>query len=298
MNQILEEISNIGVVPVVAIDHKDDAAPLADALTKGGLPCAEVTFRTPAAEESIRIMAEQFPDMLLGAGTVLTTEQADRAIVAGAKFIVSPGFNPKVVSHCIEKNIPITPGISSPSDMEQAIEMGLDAVKFFPAVPSGGLSMIKALAAPYHTMRFMPTGGVTPQNLTEFLDYPKILACGGTWMVKPELLATGNFEEITRLTRQTVRTMLDLKIDELTLPFPHTGNNLSDALHGLINLLSGSTKKLTISCRYLKRTIYHLEKNGATFRYDNAKYDSAGNMDAIDFSDAPEEFSIRLIEKH
>ncbi len=158
MNQILEEISNIGVVPVVAIDHKDDAAPLADALTKGGLPCAEVTFRTPAAEESIRIMANQFPDMLLGAGTVLTTEQADRAIAAGAKFIVSPGFNPKVVSHCIEKNIPITPGISSPSDMEQAIEMGLDAVKFFPAVPSGGLSMIKALAAPYHTMRFMPTG--------------------------------------------------------------------------------------------------------------------------------------------
>lgn len=244
MNQILEEISNIGVVPVVAIDHKDDAAPLADALTKGGLPCAEVTFRTPAAEESIRIMADQFPDMLLGAGTVLTTEQADRAIAAGAKFIVSPGFNPKVVSHCIEKNIPITPGISSPSDMEQAIEMGLDAVKFFPAVPSGGLSMIKALAAPYHTMRFMPTGGVTPQNLTEFLDYPKILACGGTWMVKPELLATGNFEEITRLTRQTVRTMLDLKIDELTLPFPHTGNNLSDALHGLINLSSGSTKEL------------------------------------------------------
>lgn len=152
MNQILEEISNIGVVPVVAIDHKDDAAPLADALTKGGLPCAEVTFRTPAAEESIRIMAEQFPDMLLGAGTVLTTEQADRAIAAGAKFIVSPGFNPKVVSHCIEKNIPITPGISSPSDMEQAIEMGLDAVKFFPAVPSGGLSMIKALGSslPYH----------------------------------------------------------------------------------------------------------------------------------------------------
>jgi len=175
--------------------------------------------------------------------------------------------------------------------------MGLDAVKFFPAVPSGGLSMIKALAAPYHTMRFMPTGGVTPQNLTEFLDYPKILACGGTWMVKPELLATGNFEEITRLTRQTVRTMLDLKIDELTLPFPHTGNNLSDALHGLINLSSGSTKELTISCRYLKRTIYHLEKNGATFRYDNAKYDSAGNMDAIDFSDAPEDFSIHLLEK-
>lgn len=129
MNQILEEISNIGVVPVVAIDHKYDAAPLADALTKGGLPCAEVTFRTPAAEESIRIMADQFPDMLLGAGTVLTTEQADRAIAAGAKFIVSPGFNPKVVSHCIEKNIPITPGISSPSDMEQAIEMGLDARK-------------------------------------------------------------------------------------------------------------------------------------------------------------------------
>ena len=202
MNQILEEISNIGVVPVVAIDHKYDAAPLADALTKGGLPCAEVTFRTPAAEESIRIMADQFPDMLLGAGTVLTTEQADRAIAAGAKFIVSPGFNPKVVSHCIEKNIPITPGISNPSDMEQAIEMGLDAVKFFPAVPSGGLSMIKALAAPYHTMRFMPTGGIGTQNLKDYLGFDKIICCGGSWMVKADLIKNGEFEKICNLTKE------------------------------------------------------------------------------------------------
>ena len=202
MNQILEEISNIGVVPVVAIDHKYDAAPLADALTKGGLPCAEVTFRTPAAEEAIRIMADQFPDMLLGAGTVLTTEQADRAIAAGAKFIVSPGFNPKVVSHCIEKNIPITPGISSPSDMEQAIEMGLDAVKFFPAVPSGGLSMIKALAAPYHTMRFMPTGGIGTQNLKDYLGFDKIICCGGSWMVKADLIKNGEFEKICNLTKE------------------------------------------------------------------------------------------------
>ena len=220
------------------------------------------------------------------------------AVKARAKFIVSPGFDPEIVNYCLEKEIPIFPGCVTPSEVAQAVKRGLKVVKFFPAEPAGGVAMIKAMAAPYNQLRFMPTGGVTPQNLTEFLDYPKILACGGTWMVKPELLATGNFEEITRLTRQTVRTMLDLKIDELTLPFPHTGNNLSDALHGLINLSSGSTKELTISCRYLKRTIYHLEKNGATFRYDNAKYDSAGNMDAIDFSDAPEEFSIRLIEKH
>ena len=143
MNKVLEEFSKIGIIPVIALDHVEDAAPLAKALCDGGLPCAEVTFRTAAAEESIRIMSEQFPEMLVGAGTVLTTEQVDRAVNAGAKFIVSPGLNPKVVKYCVDKGIPVTPGCSNPSDVEVAIELGLEVVKFFPAEPAGGLKMIK-----------------------------------------------------------------------------------------------------------------------------------------------------------
>ena len=159
MNEVLEKIQKIGIVPVVVLDDAKDAAPLAKALCEGGLPCAEVTFRTAAAEESIRIMAKEFPDMLVGAGTVLTTEQVDRAVNAGAKFIVSPGLNPTVVKYCVDKGIPVTPGTSNPSDVEMAISLGLDVVKFFPAEQAGGINMIKAMAAPYTQMKFMPTGG-------------------------------------------------------------------------------------------------------------------------------------------
>ena len=180
MNKVLEEISKIGIVPVIALDRAEDAEPLAKALCDGGLPCAEVTFRTAAAEESIRIMSDRFPDMLVGAGTVLTTEQVDRAVNAGAKFIVSPGLNPKVVKYCVDKNIPITPGTSNPSDVEAAIELGLDVVKFFPAEAAGGLNMIKSMAAPYTNMKFMPTGGINAKNLTSYLDFNRIIACGGS----------------------------------------------------------------------------------------------------------------------
>ena len=165
MNEVLEKIQKIGIVPVVVLNDAKDAAPLAKALCDGGLPCAEVTFRTEAAEESIRIMAEQFPQMLVGAGTVLTTEQVDRAVAAGAKFIVSPGLNPKVVKYCIEKGVPVTPGTANPSDVEQAIELGLEVVKFFPAEAAGGLNMIKSMAAPYTNMKFMPTGGINAKNI-------------------------------------------------------------------------------------------------------------------------------------
>ena len=160
MDQVLEEFSKIGIIPVIALEDAADAEPLAKALIDGGLPCAEVTFRTDAAEESIRIMAETYPQMLVGAGTVLTIEQVDRAVNAGAKFIVSPGINPKVVSYCVEKNIPVMPGCANPSDIEQAMELGLDVVKFFPAEANGGLPAIKAMSAPYHKMSFMPTGGI------------------------------------------------------------------------------------------------------------------------------------------
>ena len=188
MNEVLEKIQKIGIVPVVVLNDAKDAAPLAKALCDGGLPCAEVTFRTEAAEESIRIMAEQFPQMLVGAGTVLTTEQVDRAVAAGAKFIVSPGFNPEIVNYCLEKEIPIFPGCVTPSEVEQAVKRGLKVVKFFPAEPAGGVSMIKAMAAPYHQLRFMPTGGIGTQNLKDYLGFDKIICCGGSWMVKADLI--------------------------------------------------------------------------------------------------------------
>ena len=171
MNRILEKIQKIGIVPVVVLDDPKDAAPLAEALCKGGLPCAEITFRTAAAEESIRIMTERFPDMLVGAGTVLTIEQADRARAAGARFIVSPGLNPAVVRHCMEIGIPVIPGTATPSDVEAAMGLGLDVVKFFPAEQAGGIAMIKAMSAPYTQMKFMPTGGVNAQNLNTYLAF-------------------------------------------------------------------------------------------------------------------------------
>ena len=204
MNEVLEKIQEIGIVPVVVLDDAKDAAPLAKALCEGGLPCAEVTFRTAAAEESIRIMSEQFPEMLVGAGTVLTTEQVDRAVAAGAKFIVSPGMNPRIVKYCVEKGILITPGCANPSDIEQALENGLDVVKFFPAEPAGGLKMIKAMSAPYVGVKFMQTGGINQNNVRDYLAYDRILACGGSWMVKGDMVAAGEFDKIKELAKEAV----------------------------------------------------------------------------------------------
>ena len=207
MHEVLERIKEMGIVPVVVIDDVKNAIPLAKALCEGGLPCAEVTFRTDAAEEAIRIMAEQFPDMLIGAGTVLTIDQVDRAVAAGAKFIVSPGLNPNIVKYCVDKGILITPGCMSPSDIEIALENGLEVVKFFPAEPAGGLKMIKAIAAPYVNMKFMPTGGINIKNVKEYLLYDRIGACGGSWMVKDSLMKSGEFDKITELVKEAVQVV-------------------------------------------------------------------------------------------
>jgi len=211
MNAILEQIRKIGIVPVVVLDDAKDAKALGQALVEGGLPCAEVTFRTAAAEESIRIMVREFPDMLVGAGTVLSIEQAQRAIAAGAKFIVSPGFNPKVVDYCTEHGVLITPGIQTPTEIEMALEHGLDVVKFFPAEPAGGLKMIKAVAAPYVNVCFMPTGGINAQNVREYLAYDRIVACGGSWMVKKDLIAAGKFEEVTAMVAEAAQIVKEVR---------------------------------------------------------------------------------------
>ncbi|HAZ90945.1 MAG TPA: 2-dehydro-3-deoxyphosphogluconate aldolase [Eubacterium sp.] len=207
MSSMAEKFEQLGVIPVVVLNDAKDALPLAKALYEGGLPCAEVTFRTAAAEESIRIMHEAYPDMVLAAGTVLTTEQVDRAVAAGASLIVSPGFDAEIVDYCISKGIEVVPGIVTPSELAQAVKRGLKRVKFFPAEAAGGLNMIKAMCAAYTTVRVMPTGGINAKNIGEYLACDKIFCCGGSWMVKGDLIKAGEFDKIKELTAEAVEVV-------------------------------------------------------------------------------------------
>ena len=200
---ILKQLETYRLIPVIAIDKADDAGPLAEALVAGGLPVAEVTFRTAAAEASIKTMSKR-GDLVLGAGTVLNVDTVKKAVDAGATYIVSPGFNPKVVSYCVQNKIPITPGVATPTEIEFALDHGLSVVKFFPAEAIGGLKTLKAVAAPYSMMRFVPTGGITDKNVGEYLAFKPVIACGGSWMVAKELLSAGNWAEVTRLTKDAV----------------------------------------------------------------------------------------------
>lgn len=201
MMTLEQRLQQIKIVPVIAINDAVHAVPLAKVLVENGLPCAEVTFRTDAAQASIRLMRDAYPELLIGAGTVLTTQQVDQAISAGADFIVSPGLNPTTVKYCQQRGIAIVPGVNNPSLVEQAMELGLKTLKFFPAEPSGGVAMLKALSAVY-PVQFMPTGGVNPRNVADYLAIPSVVACGGTWMVPSDLMDSGNWDEIARLVRE------------------------------------------------------------------------------------------------
>ena len=211
MNKTLQDLCSYGVIPVVVINKTEDAKPLAKALCEGGLKCAEVTFRTDAAQEAIRIMSQEYPDMMVGAGTVLTIDQVDRAVSAGAKFIVSPGFDPEIVDYCIDKDIPVVPGCMTPSEVAQGVKRGLEVLKFFPAQQAGGVAMIKAMAAPYTSVMFMPTGGINADNIEQYLSFKKIAACGGSWMVKADLIDSKDFEKITELTKEAVRLVKSIR---------------------------------------------------------------------------------------
>lgn len=320
MHKVLEQIQKLGIVPVVKLDNIEDAIPLAKALTEGGLPCAEITFRTDAAESAIRMVASEFPDMLVGAGTVLTTEQVDRAVNAGAKFIVSPGLNPRIVRYCVEKGIPITPGCSNPSDVEQAIELGLEVVKFFPAEAAGGLNMIKSMAAPYHKMKFMPTGGITEKNLLSYLDFPKIIACGGSWMVSEALIENKEFDKIKEITKDAVVKMLGFELRHIGINAQNETE--ADSIATVFQNLFGFTKKMgnasifaglgievmktpylgqhghiAIATNYLDRAIYHLESCGISFDETTSKYDSANKRTAIYLKDEVAGYAVHLLQK-
>ena len=204
---IIKRIKNLKLIPVAVIEDSENAIPLSKALMDAGLPIVEITFRTEAAAESISLIRNEFPDMLVGAGTVLTIDQVDAAIYAGSEFIVTPGFNPTVIDYCIKTNINIIPGLNSPTFIEWGLERGLDLFKFFPANLSGGTKMLKSFSGPYPTVRFIPTGGINDKNLTEYLELDNVIACGGSWIVKKDLISSGNFNEINNLTKKALSLM-------------------------------------------------------------------------------------------
>jgi len=317
MNDICKKIHDIGIVPVIALDKVEDAAPLARALCNGGLPVAEVTYRTEAAHDAMIEMRKACPEMIIGAGTVTSREQVDSALDAGAEFIVSPGINADTVEYCIEKGVPILPGTSCASDLEIALHYGLDVVKFFPAEQLGGLKMIKALAAPYNKLKFMPTGGIKENNVNDYLNDPVILACGGTWMIDKKAIAEKNFDRIEELTRNAVNTMLGIRIKhigvneengnglELAKQFATFFNgNIRETSKGwfgseLVEIMQEEKKKgryghIGVQVNNVDRARRYYETKGYHFDEASASYDERGDLKFIYFVEEIGGFAIHL----
>lgn len=320
MKDILQHISKVGIIPVIAIEDASKAVALAKALVAGGLPAAEITFRTAAAEEAMCAITREVPEILVGAGTVLTAEQADRAFDAGAKFVVSPGFNPELVKYVLSKGGLILPGTATAGEMEQAMSLGLSAVKFFPAEQNGGIAMLKALAGPYRTLKWMPTGGINTKNLMDYLSFDQILACGGTWMVAKDLIDNENWDEITRISKDAVKTMLGFSL-------AHVGINCADeaqakqtalALCGLLGLTYkpgnssdfagtivecmkkpylGTNGHIGILTNSVDRAIFHLGLQGVLFDERTRKTDAKGKTKAIYIQGEFGGFAVHLVEK-
>ncbi len=320
-NEMIEKLYSIGLIPVIKIEDANDAVPLAKALIDGGLPAAEITFRTKCAAEAIKNITEAYPEMLVGAGTVLTTEQVDAAIAAGSKFLVSPGLNPKVTAYCLSKGVPMLPGCSNPSDVEAALELGLSTVKFFPAEAAGGLKMLKAMAAPYGQLTFMPTGGISADNLLDYLKFNKIVACGGSFMVKDELVKEKKWDEITALTRNAVKTMLGLEFVHMGinneskeeseraaklfslmfgLPLRETSKSIfaGDAFEFMNMKGPGKHGHIGIRTHFVDRAIAYFKRLGFEFDESTITYDEkSGKPKFVYFKDEIAGFAIHLVQK-
>ena len=304
MNEIQKRMYEIGIIPVIAMEDANLAVPLANALVKGGIPAAEVTFRTAAGEEAIRQMAQNCPEILVGAGTILNVEQAQRAINAGAKFIVSPGFIQEVIDFCQEQNVPIFPGCVNASDMTRACNSGLEIVKFFPAEASGGLAMIKNLAPVFPKLKFMPTGGVNTKNLLSYLSYDRIIGCGGTWMVKKDLIEGQKWDEITAICKDAVKTMLGFHVKHVGINCPDEaeaaktaktictlfgfeykeGNSsifCSDGIECMKAPYLGKMGHIAIGTNNVDRAVAKLAADGVEFDEATRKTDAKGNTKAI-----------------
>ncbi len=320
MNEILKTISNIGIVPVVAIEDASKAVPLAKALVAGGLPTAEVTFRTAAAEDAMRAITREVPEMLVGAGTVLTPDQLDRALDAGSKFIVSPGFNPEMVKYGLSKGALMLPGTATGGEMEQAMALGLDVVKFFPAEQNGGIAKIKALAGPYKKLKWMPTGGVNTKNLMDYLSFDQIVACGGTWMVKADLIENEKWDEITAICKEAVKTMLGLQLMhvgincadpdeaaavakrfETLFGFAYKAGNSSDFAGTVVECMKkpgrGKNGHIAIGANSVDRAIYHLGRQGVEFDESSIKVNAKGQTTNVYLKDEVGGFAIHVMKK-
>ena len=320
--EVLNRISQIGIIPVIAIDDAAKAVPLARALVAGGLPAAEVTFRTAAAEDAIRAIAREVPEMLLGAGTVLTRDQVDRALDAGCTFLVSPGFNPNITRYAIEKGALMIPGTKSPGEMEQAMELGLEVVKFFPAEANGGVAFLKNVAGPYKNLKWMCTGGINAKNVNEYLAFNQITACGGTWMFKKgseDLIKTENWDEITRLCREAVNTMLGFEVRHVGLNcadreeaaqvaqlfsklfgFPYKPGNSSDFSGIGVECNHypklGRLGHIAIGTNSTERAVAYLESQGVKFT-DEYKTVKNGKLIAIYLDQDFGVFAVHLVQK-
>ena len=318
--EFLEKLSLAGLVPVIAIDDANDAVPLCKALADGGLPVAEITFRTAAAEEAIRRVHEALPDVLLCAGTVLTTDQVDRAVNAGASAIVSPGLNPEVVRYCISRNIPVCPGTANPSDLEVALSLGLKAVKVFPAEAIGGIKLIKSMSAPYGDLHFMPTGGINENNMLDYLAFDKILCCGGSWMVPKDAIAAHDWAKITSLTRSAVDKMLGLELRHVGINSGNPEQAMKDAklLSALLGWeikdgnsstfcgtgfemmkkpFRGTHGHIAIGTTNVARAKWHLEQRGFEFEDESTASVKNGKMIAIYLKDEIAGFAVHLVQK-
>ena len=317
--KVLEKISLAGLVPVIKVEKAEDAVPLCRALAEGGLPVAEITFRTAAAPEAIRRVAAELPDVILGAGTVLTIEQAKQAVEAGATYIVSPGLNPKVVKWCVDNDIPVLPGCANPSDIETAIELGLDTVKFFPAEALGGLKLIKAMAAPYGNIKFVPTGGINEKNALDYLAFNKVAAIGGSWMVPGDAIAAGDWGRIRDLAASAVNLMLGLEIVHIgvnceneaqakaegaqlaklfALPV-HDRGPKCDFVGDMFEVMKapgrGAKGHIAIGTRDIVRAKFHMELRG--FEFDEPMLNDKGKMNAVYLKNDIAGFAIHLLQK-
>ncbi len=317
-DELFTYFHDLGIVPVVKIDDAKKAEGLANAMIKGGIPCAEVTFRTDAAEEAIKIITKKCPDMFVGAGTVINPELAEKAVKAGAKFIVSPGLNPETVKWCQANNVPVVPGVCTPSDIEKGLSLGLKVLKFFPAEASGGVKMLKDLGGPFPQVKFMTTGGISPANLSEYATCPNVLAIGGSWMVKADLIESENWDEITRLCKEATEKLQNFQL-------AHVGINLEDAkaaqdcadkfkvfameakegnssifMNKEIELMKkqyfGKNGHLGFKCNDVERAVFYLKQKGYTVNESTVSLDAKGKMKLCYLNEEIGGFAIHLVK--